>query len=314
MAILYENLHVHQKATQEEIERSYKMLTHIYLNNNAKEKLVSLNTAYSILRDPYNRAFYDRFGDRFMGNLLNPNESYFITRFFTKLNIAMLLAFIYSYIINYFFLESIFMVPIHSNIFRFSLFIFSPILLILIRMQSSRHFNSDNPYFSRFTVAAWICSLNALSILVICSNFHFSYLLITETILDAYTWIKTAYKSNLRVRMILFLTIKSSLLVLYYTPLDYIYSFIPSAIFFSFACVHKEIGVLLGLAVFPMCLSICLRKSELCFEITALLHVVHSAIGFMLVYWITEFLMDLFVNQKMIVPKALLKSQSGNPV
>ncbi|ELA42303.1 uncharacterized protein VICG_00703 [Vittaforma corneae ATCC 50505] len=314
MPILYESLHVSQNATQEEIEKSYRILTYIYLNSNDKEKLLDLNTAYNVLRDPYNRAFYDKFGDRFVKNLLNPNESYFITRFFTKLNVTLLFTFIYSHIINYFFLGSIFMIFTYSNIFRFSLFIFSPILLILIHIRSSQHFNSDNPYFSRFNIATWICVLNALSILTISGNLHFSYLLLTETILNTYIWIRTAYKNNLKVKMALFLTVKSFLLMLYYTPLDCFYSFIPSAIFLSFVFVHKGVGVFLGLSSLPMCLSIYLKGDGLASKISIFLHVVHSAIGLLLIHYVTRFLIDLFVNQETIIVKALLKSQSDGSV
>lgn len=90
MMSLYDVLKISTKATEAEIEKSYRLLVRsCYVTSNRinADDFIKINSAYTILRDKHRRKFYDMFGATSIQLLLNNRESYILTRMFDKLNV-----------------------------------------------------------------------------------------------------------------------------------------------------------------------------------------------------------------------------------
>lgn len=303
MLLLYKNLGIEQTATTEEVEKSYKLLAFTYLNTKNKEKLLEANTSYNILKDSYNRALYDKFGDRILPNLLNPSESYFISRFFVKENILFLTFFMCFNIINYFFLGAFFYIPIIP--LRFILFLISPLFLIFTLINSWKHFGSENPYFYIFIRATILILFISNSLLVISFKFHILFLIFNEILLGLYILID----KNLSFKILAFLILKSFSLMTYYTEWENIKFFIPTFILSFLSIFDYKIGISLAIACFPMCLSIYLANIKQFYTIFIGIHILHSFLGLFLINLVTRNLLKLLLNKKTRILKSLPASK-----
>lgn len=296
--LLYKNLHVRNTATTEEVERSYKILAYAYTNTKNSDGLVEINTAYGILKDPTKRAFYDRFGDESIAALTNSTTSHFITSFFTLPNVILLFLFFYLFVINYFFLGFTFYFTM-KTVYRFILFITSPILLVLICLNSLSRLEANNPYLSIFGTFTAICVLNSLSILIVASDFDPYLLLGTETVLNSYILWKLYFKSAIWLRISIFLLIKSSLLFCYFLHIQTLNYFIPFFVASSTSIFGLFEGSVLGLIVFITCLSIFLTANEYSSVIAVVLNGLHATLGLFLILIMSRYLNKIIVGGNM---------------
>lgn len=85
MTSLYETLLLPTTATESEIKAHYYMLCKKYHPNRSasgSEKYTEIQKAYTILKDPHTRDFYDSFGERFLVVLNDERSTYLVTRVF----------------------------------------------------------------------------------------------------------------------------------------------------------------------------------------------------------------------------------------
>lgn len=84
----YQRLNVSQRATQSEIERSYRKLVLTYHPDKGGDynMFLKIQESYSFLSDRYKREFYDMFGDSL---LKNGSLTYMLGRLFTKRNVIL---------------------------------------------------------------------------------------------------------------------------------------------------------------------------------------------------------------------------------
>lgn len=305
---LYEILCIDPDATQQDIERNYRILTYNSLRNEDKTHLFILNHSYQILKDPYKRDFYDRFGDRFIGRLSNPSESYFITRFFTRINILLLLLFTYAHIINYFFIGFTFIFRLKSNLQRLSLFIFSPVLLILVFLTSKQHFNLNNVHFRRFISITAMLILNSVSIFIICCEYNAINLIISEIIFAMCVIFINTENRRVFARLAGFLLLRSILLTMYYRPgLNVFKYFIPTLIGLSLATLNKYLGILVAMVILPTSFYLFLLNTKRFVKFGLIIMSLHMIVGFGLLYN-SKFILSAVILSKRF--KAYIKTIS----
>lgn len=296
---LYEILQVDPNATQQDIEHNYKILTYNCLKTEDKTPLFILNHSYQILKDPYKRAFYDRFGDRFIGRLSNPSESYFITRFFTGINILLLLLFAYAHIINYFFIGFTFIFKLNSNLLRLSLFIFSPVLLILVFLISKRHFDLNNLHFKRFISITVMLILNSVSMFILCGQYNIFRLISSELIFAICVIFINTENRRVFIRLSGFLLLRSILLTMYYrTDLNAFKYFIPTLIGLSLATLNKYLGIIVSVALFPTSVYIFLLNTERFVKFGLIIMSLHLFVGCGLLYNSKYILSAVILNKR----------------
>lgn len=275
--MIYQQMHLDPKCSSKDVERSYKMLAYTYASSKNFAKLEELNKAYSILKDPYSRAFYDNFGDRFITYLQNPTEAYWLTRFFTGHNILLILAFIYAHIVNYFFLGLLFVAKL-PNTLRFFLFLFSPLLLVVVFVATKKHFGEGYPFFAYFVIFTVTCLLNSVSLLSITSDLHPVFLVLAEIAFNTYVWRMVVRKMKIKVRLAVLLVMKSTFLFLYLGSDGGYKCFIPTLIAILPALINPLLGFLAFL-VLPMSFAIYLTLHTDHMKTYLVLHFMHIAMG-----------------------------------
>lgn len=100
MKSLYEKLEVPTNSSSAFILSKFKALSYRYKKEHREDDLCELNSAYKLLSDPYQRAFYDKFGDQYLSVLSNPLERFIYPRIFTTLNIFACWLFLTSFLLN----------------------------------------------------------------------------------------------------------------------------------------------------------------------------------------------------------------------
>lgn len=136
MASLYELMHLPTTATDEQIRKRYNVLFHEYSRSRDGRRLADLNSAKSILLDPYQRAFYDTFGENAIQPLLSNELGYFYPRLFTHLNICCVFVFVVLNAVNlvgYFYFFCFFELYLARNM----LFVLGPVPLAVVHANIS---------------------------------------------------------------------------------------------------------------------------------------------------------------------------------
>lgn len=166
MGSLYDSLQVRTDATDEELRKNYKMLSYRYKCEAKDEKLIQINGAIKILSDPYQRSFYDTFGEIAVNTLLKPEDGYVFPRLFSRANLCCILAYGAAVLFNmtgWFYMYRLF----DRYVFRNILFIISPVFLLLIHANLLLTLRRACPYITRFRFWGAQLVLTSLEILAI---------------------------------------------------------------------------------------------------------------------------------------------------
>jgi hypothetical protein len=134
MSILYDLLLVNMESSQDEIHRSFRTLAKKYHPDMRKERcdeFLEINEAYSILKDPYKRDYYDMFGDSAIKYLKDDRLSYLLTRLFDRKNLNIFSISVVLTIPNILFLPFIIRLK-NSGIIPFYVYTVSPIILAIL--------------------------------------------------------------------------------------------------------------------------------------------------------------------------------------
>lgn len=149
MRSLYDILEVGTDATDEELRRNYKLLSYKYKCESRDEMLIQINGAVRILSDPYQRSFYDMFGDAAVSTLLKPEDGYAFPRLFSRANLWCLFVYATGILLNatgWFYMYRAFDRYVFINAF----FIISPAFLLLIHANLLLTLRRPCPYVARF--------------------------------------------------------------------------------------------------------------------------------------------------------------------
>lgn len=299
MPLLYEYLQVDSNATPETIEKSYKILAYKYIHEQNSESLQNINNAYQILKDPYKRDFYDRFGDFYIANLSNPTESFFISRFFTLFNICLMCASFLSFVCNYFFLGLIFTYfPKISPTLIFIPFILAPLFLIPVIIHSYSLLSHQNTYHSKLIHIAAILLTFSASIFIISYNISIFAMITNELIQLVFIYLLSS-NLNIKVPYILGIFVfKSYTLTLFYTDWTTLKYFVPCLSILGTAVIHFALPIIFILLLFPNCLGIYLVRETDFINVAAYFNIIHAFIGIIILL----FVFSIFVSPQKKVP------------
>lgn len=284
MPILYERLQVPQDSTVEQIERSYRALAYIHMKQRDKSKMVDLNDSYHILRDPYKRSFYDRYGDEYMQSLLSPADSFFITRLLTLRNVYCLIVYVFLNTANFFFLGLIYKAFAKHTIFRYMLFISSPLLLVIVSINTSRHLQLRDRNMMRINLCVLMAIFNSISIAILTLKLGILCLASVEAAVNICLFVHTRYDTAVSNRLQRFTLVKAILMCLYYLGPRYLHYFIPCFVCLGASVFNVLVGVALSMLIFPMCLSIFLSEATSYVVLPNVIHAIHGALGCLILF------------------------------
>ncbi|KAI4291078.1 hypothetical protein PAPHI01_0378 [Pancytospora philotis] len=137
MKSLYQELEVPTNASDALLHKQFRVLAYKHTRAHRDEDFGRLNLAYKILSDPYQRSFYDKFGDEYLSALSNSHDSFIYPRLFTSANIAALWLYCFSILLNtagWFYMSLLFSHYTARNI----LYIVSPLFLAFFLCNISR--------------------------------------------------------------------------------------------------------------------------------------------------------------------------------
>ncbi|KAI5170483.1 hypothetical protein PAEPH01_1469 [Pancytospora epiphaga] len=241
MPSLYEILQVPSNAPRELIQRNYKLLSYKYKCESQDERLIQLNYAIKILSDPYQRSFYNLFGEYGLPMLSNPVDSYIYPRIATSYNIFLCFLYIASILFNstgWGFLYRLFDSYLLINI----LYIVNPSILIVSCLNLTVIFRKHRSYLrgfyywcfqlftSSFEILLISLALDALVPFLIAAVSTFCL----ETIQFALFLILRRETIKEDKRELLFRAIKTSAIMLYFIPTFKQRMYIPFIIVFAF--------------------------------------------------------------------------------
>lgn len=276
--ILYERLQVSQDSTPEQIEKSYRTLAYMYMKQDDRAGMITLNDSYNILRDPYKRSFYDRYGDQYIQSLVSPSDSLFITRVLVPVNISCLLIYAYLNTVNFFFLGLICKI-FKQAIFRYMLFVLSPILLAIVSVRVSKHVDLGDRNMMKFNLCALITMLNSVSIAILTLELGILCLAAAEAVANVCLLVYRRRDSELSGSLQRFMLIKAVLMLLYYLDLSQAHYFIPFLICLGTSVFDIQVGIALSLLILPMCLSMFLDETTSYVILPNVIHAAHGAFG-----------------------------------
>lgn len=284
MFLLYSYLQVDKNASIETIDKSYKTLAYSYIQSQDTESLQNINTAQQILKDPYKRAFYDKFGDRFISNLSNPSESFFISRLFTTFNIVLMAIFCYLIIANYFFLGLIFaFFPNSYPVLKFSPLICAPLFLIPVLIRSYSLLSYQNVYMPKCIYFSFLLATVSASIFIISTKISILALLAIEIIqLVSIFLISLDIKKNLLYVLCPFI-FKSLALTLFYSEWARFKYFIPCISFFGLFILHPLLPIITTICILPESLGIYLIKETSFLKLGISIGIIYSILGFIFI-------------------------------
>lgn len=296
MPILYDRLQVPQDSAIEQIERSYRALAYMHMKQGDKSKMVDLNNSYSILRDPYKRSFYDRYGDEYMQPLLNSTESFFLTRMLAPGNVYCLLGYAYMNIINFFFLGLIYKAFEKHTIFRYILFISSPVLLAVVAINTGRHFHFRDRNMTRLNLCVFMSIFNSISIAILALGLEALYLVLAEAAANTYLLVYRRFGAEAGSGLQRFALIKSALTCLYCFEPYQLHYFIPCFVCLGMCVFNGLVGVALSMTLFPMCLSIFLSEATDYTVLPNAIHAVHGILGCLCLFKLSSAVHRLFTR------------------
>lgn len=298
--LLYENLEINQNSQDEEIDRCYKSLAYKYKRTKNEQKMSELNKAYSIMKDKHKRDFYDRC----LWILYPIEESFFISRIITSFNVSCFFLYFYMVSANFYLLGFIFRISC-SNLLRFSLWILSPVPLILVYFKSRRDFSPTNRYFPKFVFMVNILIFNSVSLSIVLlrdwnalkiqkfTKFNIESMLIlifNELFL-------LIYCSNLRkvfdssylsvtkgyIRFYRFMILRCLLLLMYFLENNVINHVIPMLILACLAFFHPILGFT-SVLVLPMTVAIMFKNTERIITLSNIIDFSHLIIWMIILY------------------------------
>jgi len=299
MHVLYSRLQVNITAKLEEIQKQYRILSYKHTKSGDSQSMVNLNEAHQILIDPYKRSFYDRFGDDSLPLLTNTAWSYFVSRFFTELNVFCLNLYFILVIFNYFFLGFIYKIPVESLVFKFSPIIISPVFLLVASLNATRTIQKADPFFKKVIHALAFVSLIHNCVGIVAGGFPIWILLAYQaaTIIFSQVFLLKLFDIN-SLKVFCLLVIKTGFLCLYYLEVASLNYFVPCLIALEFCCFDFLLGFLLSVFLFPMCLSLFLGNVCQLTIIPNIIHSVHGLIGFLILYCYCTFFTKLSAEYK----------------